>query len=67
MQNGYSQDNEHEADVFGVRLANAAGFHPAGLVWLFRDLQKLEDEAAIPYLSSHPSLADRITHLKEAF
>ncbi len=67
VKNGYSHDNEHEADVFGVRLANAAGFHPAGLVRLFRNLQELEDEADIPYLSSHPSLSARIAHLKQAF
>jgi beta-barrel assembly-enhancing protease len=66
LQQGYSRDQELEADAFGVRAATAAGFDPtAGQRVLVR---LAADSAAEPllagYFASHPPLAERLRHLE---
>ena len=65
LDKGYSEDQEFEADVFGVRLAHAAGFHAGGLMQLLKSpgFQSLQS----PFLSSHPSAAERIENLRSSF
>jgi predicted Zn-dependent protease len=65
LNQGYSREQELEADAFGARSAAAAGFDPAGgrrvLVCL------AAESAAEPmlggYFSSHPPLAERLRQL----
>ena len=65
LDKGYSEDQEFEADVFGVRLAHAAGFHAGGLMQLLKSpgFQSLQS----PFLSSHPSATERIENLRSSF
>ena len=66
LSKGYSEDQEFEADVFGVRLAHTAGFHASGLMRFLKGLSKEGDEISeCPFLASHPQSKDRITNLRE--
>jgi predicted Zn-dependent protease len=65
LDKGYSEDQEFEADVFGVRLAHAAGFHAGGLMQCLKSTEGLP--ATGSFLQSHPPVLDRIEHLRSAF
>lgn len=59
LTQGYSRDQEFEADAYGVRLARAAGFSGDGAIRLLGLLDP-GTEDLFPYLRSHPPLPDRI-------
>jgi Zn-dependent protease with chaperone function len=61
----HSREAEHEADRDGMRLLHAARVDPRGMLAFFEALQKLEADApaAIRYLSTHPTAADRLQAL----
>jgi predicted Zn-dependent protease len=66
LNQGYSREQELEADAFGARAAAAAGFDPAAGR---RVLVRLAAESAAEpllggYFASHPPLADRLRHLE---
>jgi beta-barrel assembly-enhancing protease len=66
LNQGYSREQELEADAFGARAAAAAGFDPAGGR---RVLVRLAAESAAEpllggYFASHPPLADRLRNLE---
>jgi len=65
LSQGYSQDQELEADQLGVRLARAAGFDPAAAPRALNRLRTVPTEAWLlsPYLSSHPPIEVRIRKL----
>jgi predicted Zn-dependent protease len=62
-----SREDETEADEYGARYANEAGFDPHGLITFFQKLQKEEGRApaVMKFLSDHPATPDRITHLQQ--
>jgi predicted Zn-dependent protease len=65
LEQGYSQDQELDADVLGVRLARSAGFDGTAAV---RMLTRLKQVCAQPpgpfaYFSSHPSFDVRIDNV----
>jgi predicted Zn-dependent protease len=66
LRQGYSREQELEADAFGVRLARAAGFDAAAAR---RVLVRLGVESAAEpllsvYFASHPPLDERLRHLE---
>jgi len=67
---GYRQDQEIEADLFGVRLARLAGFDPAGLVRLLERLREPSPDGKgtlaelFQYFRSHPPVDERIARLR---
>jgi predicted Zn-dependent protease len=66
LQQGYSREQELEADAFGARTARSAGFDPAGAR---RVLVRLASESAAEpllsgYFASHPPLEVRLRHLE---
>jgi beta-barrel assembly-enhancing protease len=68
LQTAYSRDNELEADELGARLAEAAGYDPAGAIHLLERfgrnrnaLHPLND-----YFTSHPPEHERIASLRRA-
>jgi predicted Zn-dependent protease len=67
LSKGYSEDQEFEADVFGVRLAHSAGYHASGLI---RFLQAVDMAGAgirdVAFLDSHPKPADRVSNLRDS-
>lgn len=63
----HSRQAEHEADRDGLRMLQAAGVDPEGMLAFFRALQAQEGEApaAVRYLSTHPSPGERLQALGE--
>jgi predicted Zn-dependent protease len=63
---GYSRDQELEADGAAVRLLRVAGFHADGAVRALERLaqQTPEQTGLAGYLSTHPSLHERIRALR---
>ena len=70
---GYQRDREFEADAEGARLAQKAGYDPAGLARLLRRLQTLTGEdggplwLALKYFQSHPPLPERAARLERKY
>ena len=54
----YSRAHEREADAYAVRLADAAGYDPAGLLAFFESLPDAEVEAS-SWASTHPASGER--------
>ena len=69
LESAYSREREFEADEFGGRLMDAAGFDPNGCVRMlerFRRMQRESDPLGLAaYLSTHPPVDERIHHLRE--
>lgn len=67
LRNGYSQENELEADCYAVRLMSYAGFDKQAAIDVLRKLKDASRERSelFNYLSSHPSIEDRITNIKD--
>lgn len=55
----FSREQESEADQIGLRLADSAGYDPAGLKEFFETLSKQTGEDG-SWLSTHPGNRDRI-------
>jgi predicted Zn-dependent protease len=64
IANAFSRDEEREADQFGVEFMAHAGFDPWGAVRLQEKLLTAGSKAALPFLSTHPSGAERIENMK---
>ncbi len=62
--NDYSREQEDAADAAGVRTMHAAGIDPAASRAFFERLAKeasaLEDNAALAWISTHPSHSERV-------
>ncbi|MEP5762457.1 MAG: M48 family metallopeptidase [Litoreibacter sp.] len=56
----YSRKHENSADQFGLRLADDAGFNPAGLRKFFEFATKHEAPSQNEWLSTHPSSERRM-------
>jgi predicted Zn-dependent protease len=65
---GYSRENESEADEFGVLYMTKAGYNPQGMVDIFEKLGQL-DPSGRNFLeqlaASHPTAEERIAHTKQ--
>jgi Zn-dependent protease with chaperone function len=63
----YSRRHEAEADAAGLRLLIAAGIDPRGMLRFLQKLQRqeLQTPAFFTYLSTHPSLDDRLARLTD--
>ena len=63
ITNGYSQENESDADKFGQGVAAKSGWNPKGMVDLmqiFDGLEKAHPSQVAPYKRSHPYAVDRV-------
>ncbi len=58
----YSRSDELEADQYGARYADAAGYDPHGIAVFFQKLEKLggSQPGWATFLATHPSNPDRI-------
>ncbi|APF18997.1 peptidase M48 Ste24p [Caldithrix abyssi DSM 13497] len=62
----YSQSNEYYADEYGARLMYSAGFDPAGAIQLLQRFKRWKGNGdRFNYFASHPSIDERILHLKK--
>lgn len=64
VHNGFSRQDELQADLLAVRYAHRAGFDPRGMVTFLKRLQKEQREGplaqATVYWRTHPLYQDRI-------
>jgi len=64
----YSRDNEREADNFGLNYMIAAGYHPNGMVSMFKILAEKGGKTSNVFeqlASSHPDTQERINNTKK--
>jgi len=68
LRNAYDHQQEYEADAFGLRLARAAGFDPAGAVRLLGRLQGLRQSPGLlgEHYASHPPETARLARLQRS-
>lgn len=66
---GYSRQNEFEADYNGAYYMTKAGYHPQGMIQLFGKFEEMEKGRKHTFLdqllASHPPTADRIVRVKQ--
>ena len=69
FSNGFSRQDELEADRLGIRYMKRAGYDPHGLVSFFKKLQAEEPESALEHAlvwqSTHPLTSERIARAQE--
>jgi predicted Zn-dependent protease len=61
--NGYTRDQEFQADIYAVKLLTLAGYSPAGMVEALTMLQK--STASGGFNSTHPAPAQRIANVRQ--
>ncbi len=69
LSNGFSRQDELEADRLGIKYAEKAGFDPNGMIRFFEKIQQEESrhpEHQVPvWQSTHPLTSERIDKAKE--
>lgn len=64
LANGYSRENEREADDVGQNLASKAGWDPSGMMdvmAVFKSLEKEKPQGIERLMTTHPLPGERIT------
>jgi len=66
ISNGYSRQDELEADRIAVIYAYRAGYDPNGMITFLKKLRQLDKYSGqrIEFLSTHPSIKNRISMLE---
>jgi predicted Zn-dependent protease len=65
FKNGFSQDQEFEADITAVTLLHNAGYDPAALVRILTILEKIQPLRHGGFNTTHPSPTDRLANIKK--
>ncbi len=73
LQQGFSRENEEEADLQGLRYLEQAQIDPSGMVEFFERVKQEEQgapflssmENGVAILSTHPAIDSRIAYLRE--
>lgn len=69
IMQGYSRQNEFEADYDGTLYMTNAGYDPEGMIQLFGKFKEMEKERKSTFLdqllASHPPTPERITKVEE--
>ncbi len=63
----YSREDEEEADYFGSKYMNQAGYARWGMITMFKKLRRMQGPAAgdpPTYLLTHPAVEERIADLE---
>jgi predicted Zn-dependent protease len=66
FKNGFSQDQEFEADITAVTFLRNAGYDPSALAGMLKILEKTQARWPGGFNTTHPSPADRLANLKKA-
>jgi predicted Zn-dependent protease len=61
--NGYSREQEFQADIYAIKLLTVAGYSPASLLDVLGSLQKTPGTGG--FNSTHPSPAQRIDNVRQ--
>ena len=62
ITNGYSREQEFEADSMALMLMAAAGYDPQGLISMLRALERASNYSGRGFSSTHPTPANRISN-----
>jgi predicted Zn-dependent protease len=65
MQNGYSQQQEFEADSTGMAFLSLAGYEPSSLLDMLRVLERTQSSHPGGFNKTHPTPAQRITNAQK--
>jgi predicted Zn-dependent protease len=65
FKNGFSQDQEFEADITAVRFLSNAGYDPSALMGMLEILETIQSLHPGGFNTTHPPPADRIANLKK--
>ncbi len=66
VSNGYSREQEAQADHWGLLYMAEAGYDPQGMIGLLEVLEKQDSGPSPPkYFSTHPRTPDRIEAIRE--
>jgi predicted Zn-dependent protease len=66
VNNGYSQNQEFEADNTALSLLTSAGYNPSGLTEMLRELAKTQSSRPGGFNKTHPAPASRITNVERS-
>jgi predicted Zn-dependent protease len=64
MKNGYSHNQEYEADIEAILILARAGYNPSALLDMLRVLQQAQGRQMSGLYSTHPSPAMRIANIQ---
>ncbi|MCL2762076.1 MAG: M48 family metalloprotease [Treponema sp.] len=64
IKNGYSQEQEFQADRMAAGLLAVSGYNPAALVEMLRVLQQMQSAQRGGFNTTHPSPAQRISNVQ---
>lgn len=67
LNQGYSREDEFDADLTGVKMMTAAGYDPYGMIRFFQTLQDMhrrEPSRLEVFFSTHPPHSDRIDQVQ---
>jgi len=66
LKNGYSREQESQADNDGVGILRRTGYDPAAMVSVLSKMEKRLKPGSKDFSSTHPKTADRIASIKSA-
>jgi predicted Zn-dependent protease len=66
VNNGYSQNQEYEADNTALSLLAATGYNPSGLLDMLKELNKIKTGSSSGFGKTHPTPANRITNANKS-
>ncbi|MDR3020272.1 MAG: M48 family metalloprotease [Treponema sp.] len=65
VNNGYSRDQEFDADNTAMALMAGAGYNPSGLIDMLRELNTVQSGITGGFNKTHPTPAQRITNAEK--
>jgi predicted Zn-dependent protease len=66
VNNGYSRDQEYEADNTAIGLLASAGYNPSALIDIMRQLNTVQSSVPGGFNRTHPTPANRITNAERS-
>ena len=63
VNNGYSQNQEYEADSTALSLLAATGYNPSGLLDMLKELSKVQTGSSSGFGKTHPTPEKRIANV----
>ena len=66
IENGYSQNQEFEADNKALELLAGAGYNPSGLTDMLKELVRIQNSRPGGFNKTHPAPASRISNAEQS-
>jgi predicted Zn-dependent protease len=62
----FNRDDEKDADLIGMEIAARAGYNPEAGITLWEKMGQIAPNMRPPWLSTHPTEADRLQRMRDA-